>query len=496
MDHYDLSKRGIFILKALAVVFTLFLVNIIVRSMMSLGWKLILFLIALNFLVALFYGKKVIFLLLVELPILSQIPRDAHNYSSSSVEIALFTVLLFFLVKFIFKKDIKIKKTRIDMPLLGLVFISALSLFLTTNSRMDLELIGCLHILANFQNIFLVDQLHEIYPFRAFWTILEGACFFFLCSNVYDKRFFEENNKLSISSLSIAVVVLFFFGIIQHVYTDSSVTYRGITRINSLLPDANTLGIWLISFIPLLFFLSVRNIGLWKKIALAGATLALILLASTVSRGAWLGFIVSTIFMTFLFNFDKFEKINKKKNWIIFGVLLAAVIGLILIFNYNSTFKSEIQENKYLNKVALPFDFNKTLQQRSTGRWYIWLAGMKAFTSNPIFGIGIGTFFKDMHNYYPSDIRPWGTYQDAHNYFFEIAAESGIFGLISILWIFWALLFYGVKKYIKDKDHILLGCIGGVVAIFIHSLVDHHLLIPEIFAGFWFLASIIIVYDQ
>jgi O-antigen ligase len=70
----------------------------------------------------------------------------------------------------------------------------------------------------------------------------------------------------------------------------------------------------------------------------------------------------------------------------------------------------------------------------------------------------------------------------AHCDYLEVVSELGVPGGILVFTsIFW-ILAQAVRRYRKSKDRfestVCLGCIGGIVAICVHSLADFNLHIP------------------
>ncbi len=82
----------------------------------------------------------------------------------------------------------------------------------------------------------------------------------------------------------------------------------------------------------------------------------------------------------------------------------------------------------------------------------------------------------------------------AHNCYLQMAAETGIFGLLIFLWFVAALLKGAVFKVLKFKDKFLkatlIGIVGGILAYLVHSFVDTHLYSLPLAVLFWAMAGL------
>jgi O-antigen ligase len=117
---------------------------------------------------------------------------------------------------------------------------------------------------------------------------------------------------------------------------------------------------------------------------------------------------------------------------------------------------------------------------------------IKIFRDFPFFGAGLGMYEELFGKYW---CPPLGyeaiSYLHAHNTYLEIFSEMGIVGFLAFLWIF-AVFFKNTFKTIRnissDKQVILLGLTGSLIATLIFALFCSIILVGvEISALFWFL---------
>lgn len=89
-------------------------------------------------------------------------------------------------------------------------------------------------------------------------------------------------------------------------------------------------------------------------------------------------------------------------------------------------------------------------------------AGFRMVIDKPAFGQGPGTFYAKLGYYYrPGDDGWRPRYENAHNYFVQVAAETGILGLAGFLWWVGTLMVWGfTRALIEDRPRTRLLAIG------------------------------------
>jgi len=98
----------------------------------------------------------------------------------------------------------------------------------------------------------------------------------------------------------------------------------------------------------------------------------------------------------------------------------------------------------------------------------------------PVFGAGPGSFYLAFPPYRTEKIDAF--FDHAHNDYIQVAAESGILGLIAAGAFVLLALGAALRAQWERRDPLMRGisfaCIMGVTAILIHSWVDFNLQIP------------------
>ena len=169
----------------------------------------------------------------------------------------------------------------------------------------------------------------------------------------------------------------------------------------------NNVGNVLLLAMPFCFYFIIKN----KKPIINSIIVSLLLIVLFISRsrGATIfGLIVFIIGA--IYTFAKVDKTTKKKFGIVLGVLLAIAIILVIIYWEN----------------ILPA-IQKSLADKSSGRFDIYKLGFNLFKESPIFGIG----FYYLKIYDISSLGGNMTVCLFHSTFFQLIASLGLFGLIS-----------------------------------------------------------------
>jgi len=156
-----------------------------------------------------------------------------------------------------------------------------------------------------------------------------------------------------------------------------------------------------------------------------------------------------------------YEKIITKYKIIFFGLIISCALILI---NFNSDYKT-----RYKTQIYNPL---------KTGGIYNYIKGIpygahfstayKIFKENPISGIGLKNFYfecgKDKYidkefvfNHARCSTHP-------HQLHLEILSHIGIFGYLVFIYLFFYLIYFGFKNYLKNKNPYLLG---SLVFIFV-----------------------------
>jgi O-antigen ligase len=193
--------------------------------------------------------------------------------------------------------------------------------------------------------------------------------------------------------------------------------------------------------IPLSIALALTILGSnWKTRILAGITSILLAAAEylTQSRGGEIAIAVSLLFIVAV-GTPRLTITVKLFTLAGLAVVEAFLVGLIPVYIFNPILKS-------LGVIDLVLA-QPTQQNFSTAeRLAHWIAGINMYLDHPILGVGIGNY-PDAYPHYivtPIFSDPLG---HAHNYYINIAAETGTIGLIVYLLFLLATFLVGARAY-------------------------------------------------
>jgi len=208
-----------------------------------------------------------------------------------------------------------------------------------------------------------------------------------------------------------------------------------------------------------------RKSLLWIVIALMSIALAM-----TGSRGAWLSFLGSIVFLLAISSakgqINNQENPNSRK--IIIGILF-------LIFTVFATVIF-LGEDKFLIR-----GIGLTPQEDiSGGRFHFWSVAWQVFKDYPILGTGLDSFATVFPHY-----DKWNgrfRVERAHNDYLQMLADAGLVGFFCVLIFIYLLFNYGIKSIKelkvnnKPENSFLLGlkigALTGCFGILIHSFFD------------------------
>jgi O-antigen ligase len=202
-----------------------------------------------------------------------------------------------------------------------------------------------------------------------------------------------------------------------------------------------------------------------------GCTGAIILcLLLSVTRQAWLGFFIGSVFLLFFWN----------KKYLLFIPLLLVVILLL------SPEKIKDRLNSLTNLK------DGALQERIS----TWEGGWKIFKDHPITGCGFKCV-DSIHSQYPDPTGFLGHYRGMHSNIFQLMVDTGAIGLGTWLSIWTAYFLEIFKRWRtltleKSQDNlaILMGSSAAVLAFLVGGLFETNIYDSEVAMLVYFLMGI------
>lgn len=261
------------------------------------------------------------------------------------------------------------------------------------------------------------------------------------------------------------------------------------TRVYSYLGNPNLLGGYLIPAVGL----GTVAIFAWprwlpKFLAATMTLTSAACLILTLSRGAWIGFVVGGfVLIILLVHFWSIQFSAFWRRWAL-PLLLGFVTGIIIV----GVLAVDSLRERVLSMFAGREDSSNNF------RLNVWAAVIEMIKARPILGIGPGN---DAFNLiYPLYQRPRYTALSAYSVFLEISVEAGLVGLTAFLWLLLVTFQQGWQQLqrmrpTQDKAaYWLMGAIASQVGMLSHGLVDTVWYRPQLSTLWWLMMAIVASY--
>jgi len=259
------------------------------------------------------------------------------------------------------------------------------------------------------------------------------------------------------SAATLIALVFIFFG--------ENVRAFGIT--GTPLPDLTVSAL----IASITFLIMSKNRRRTQKF-LALASILFLGLVMTQTRGAWLSFSISFLFLSYLLLKKSIPGTKRKLFKIFFlGLLL---IGLLFIV-FQSAFigiSHRVSQVQYLDVGTIQF------------RFILWHAAITAFLANPLNGIGLGHFSLLSDQF--SDIGKSAIFKEnieglsAHNVLISYLSETGLIGISALIFFYYSIMKLSTKTYNRIKSNVNLD-----IVIIIRTIL-FFVIVSSAYAGSWF----------
>lgn len=246
-------------------------------------------------------------------------------------------------------------------------------------------------------------------------------------------------------------------------------------RVRAFLGHPNFTAAYLNLVLPLGLVNFIRSKSTANRL-LSGSWVAAVLglIFFTSSRGGWIGTVsVMAVFGFFLV----LPRLQAARRWIHkqrsapwkLGLLILAAGALLFGLFWILRWQSEHPTH--------PTSWNNILGSRD----YIWGPAWDLFKVKPLFGSGPFTYGTEYIRYH--SVPPSMILAHAHNYYLNILAETGLFGLASLLFLIGSIIIVGFKSW-KEHQELSRVQLGGVFAALVgisaHSLVETPQTLPAL----------------
>ena len=424
---------------------------------------------------ALFSLDKLLYLIIFITPLsisISELIPGISNDISLPVEPLLFGVLLILIFKLIFDKSFD--KRILYHPISIAIYFNLLWIFITSlTSTMPVVSIK-----------FFLSRL---------WFL---ASYYFLAAHLFkEKKNIYKYIWLYIGSF----VLVVFYTLYQHSKYGFFDQKAANFVVSPLLPDHTSYAAIIAMLIP--FIIGVFSLGRISKVHKTWMFMALsVLIVGLVfsyTRAAWVSLVGALgIYLVMLFRI-KFKI-----------VFVTAITVLALFFSFQTQIFMMLEQNnqdsgdnftEHIESMS-----NISTDASNLERLNRWSCAYRMFEDKPIFGFGPATY---MFNYAPYQLSSEktiistnsGDVGNAHSEYLGPLAESGIFGLLSILLVIILTSYTALKIYSYNPDYeirlLAMLMFLGLVTYYFHGILNNFLDLEKTSALFWGFTAVIVALD-
>lgn len=309
--------------------------------------------------------------------------------------------------------------------------------------------------------------------------------------------------KYSNIKLFIWMYVVPFTGII--IYTIINHAFRGFDQesghwvMRPFYNDHTAYGAAIALYIPILcgFAINKRYSQSTRIVSFAFFAFFMLALVLSFSRAAWISLAISLGVLIVVLLRIKFK-------WVLLSV--------IVVFGLFFTFQQQILDQLERNQQDSSSNFVEHIQSISNitsdasnlERVNRWQSALRMFEERPFWGWGPGTY---QFLYAPFQMSKEktiistnaGDLGNAHSEYIGPLAESGLFGMFTILAIFGISVYLGLRVYHKSKDSevkiISLGLTLGLISYYTHGFLNNFLNSDKASVPVWGFMAIIVALD-
>jgi O-antigen ligase len=189
-------------------------------------------------------------------------------------------------------------------------------------------------------------------------------------------------------------------------------------------------------------------------------------------------------------------------------VLVGAAILVGLFFSVRTELMVQLEQNRVESSGEFSEHVqsisNITTDQSNLERLNRWSCALRMWKDKPLFGFGPGTYQFEYARYQRSYEKTristdFGTMGNAHSEYLGPLAETGVFGLLSILLVIGTTLYTGIRVYFTSKKRSIrifsMAVLVGLVSYYLHGLLNNFLDTDKISALFWGFTAMLVAMD-
>jgi len=188
------------------------------------------------------------------------------------------------------------------------------------------------------------------------------------------------------------------------------------------------------------------------------------------------------------------------------------LVGMAILVGFFLSIRTELVIKLEQNRVESSGELTEHVQsisnistdQSNLERLNRWSCAYRMWRDKPLFGFGPGTFQFEYGPYQRSYEKTristdFGTMGNAHSEYLGPLAESGVFGLLSILLVVGTSIYTGIRVYARSKKKSIrifsLAVLVGLVSYYLHGVLNNFLDTDKISVLFWGYTAMLVAMD-
>lgn len=360
-------------------------------------------------------------------------------------------------------------------------FDNSLSVNLSKFSMSTLDIALALFVLANMLSVVTSHSIPLSVKGFLSKLLQEVVLYFMVAKIINDKK----RLKAVLITMFLSMLLISADGIFQLARGVDFLRHHEIynAKVRASFNNPNGFGGWLIAMVPIAVCILWTKVGFWSKMATKIVIFIILFMMATCvvftcSRSTWLAVILGLFSIAIL----------KRNIFIILPVIVAITLPFIAPDFVKDRFLLMFPN---LAPYSIKARICSFLVFTDPVRLSLWHEALKIIKDFPLFGCGLNTYSIVAPRYKGAGLEA-GIYP--HNSYLQMAAETGIFGLMSFIIVILALFtlsFISMRK-IKDSlyKNVLIGLLVGLFGLLVQSFFDVDFYALQLNNLIWFIMGL------
>ncbi|MFA5779251.1 MAG: O-antigen ligase family protein [Elusimicrobiota bacterium] len=310
-----------------------------------------------------------------------------------------------------------------------------------------------------------VNAVHRqlVFEFLFFWIVITSVYF-------TAREFSDNDSKKILDIIFVSTFIVTVYGVLQYLGLDPvKWLYDFSGKPFSTFGNPNFFSGYLLLVFPLIFVKMISTRQPSKHIFwMVFCFLVVFNIGIAKTRGAWLAFFLAVVCLTV------WQKMYLKVRFITAKRIFRGTFWLFLLFS--AVFIISIDR---FNMIKSFFgEKNVSVNERI----FKWKTGMEMIKEHPFFGVGAGNLKVNFANYQSKIKRSFRlkstSESNLHNEFLQRFSETGIFGIIAFISVFFVFFFrcakllYDKMKSEESEFNLIMGIFTGAFSVFVYGLTN------------------------